>query len=420
MALQHNKKNKVSIIQQEKAKYDVRTYRAKFFPHIKAQGNFLLNQHAATKVLPEQRLPTFSTGSILPNGTAYIPEIPLEIDINKNWAVGLSATQPIFMGGKIVSAYKMAKIGQELSHISQSLTNAEVIYQTDNAYWSLLKVQEMVVAAKKYEEVVIQLLQDIENAFDVGMKSRNDLLKVKVKLNEAQLNLRRTENGVTLARMNLCHMLGLSLFEDITVADNQLTAEPLTLPIVSDVLLRPEYRMLSKNLDLKHQEIRLTRSDYLPKVGVVVGYDYIDALKLNNSPLVKGGTLSALFSVSIPIFQWGEGLNKVRSKRAEERIAHLQRDDASEKMLLEMTMAINQVDESKLEVEMTAEALAQAEENLTTSSEQFEVGLETLAEHLEAQTLWQRAWAQHIQAKADLRLNETHYLKASGQLDANH
>ena len=103
-------------------------------------------------------------------------------------------------------------------------------------------------------------------------------------------------------------------------------------------------------------------------------------------------------------------------------MAQLQRDDASEKMMLEMTMALNQVDESKLEVEMTAEALSQAAENLKTSTEQFEVGLETLTEHLEAQTLWQKAWAENVEAMAQLRLNETNYLKASGQLevDANH
>ena len=99
-------------------------------------------------------------------------------------------------------------------------------------------------------------------------------------------------------------------------------------------------------------------------------------------------------------------MSKVRSKKAEHQIAMLQREDASEKMMLEMTMALNQVDESKLEVDMTAEALDQAEENLKTSTDQYEVGLETLTEHLEAQTLWQKAWAENVEAKAQLRLNE--------------
>ena len=68
---------------------------------------------------------------------------------------------------------------------------------------------------------------------------------------------------------------------------------------------------------------------------------------------------------------------------------------------------------------MTAEALVQAAENLSVSKEQFDVGLETLTNHLEAQSLWQKAWAENIDAKAQLRLNETIYLKASGQLELN-
>ena len=100
-------------------------------------------------------------------------------------------------------------------------------------------------------------------------------------------------------------------------------------------------------------------------------------------------------------------------------MAELQRDDATEKMILEMTMALNEIDESRLEVDMTNEALIQATENLNISTEQFEVGLETLTDHMEAQTLWQRAWAQNVESKAQLRLNETSYLKASGQLEMN-
>lgn len=310
----------------------------------------------------------------------------------------------------------MAKLGKEMSFLNRNLTNTEVVYETDKAYWTLLKVQELQTVAEHYKKVVEHLLQDVQNAFEVGMVSRNEILKVQVKLNEAKLQLRRAENAVRLAKMNLCHVIGVSLLDDISIAEGALDLSPLDLVEVEDVTLRPEYQLLTKQLDLKHQEVRLTRSDYLPQIGVVGGWNYYDALTFNKNKMFKGGSFSALFSVKVPLFQWGEGLSRVRSKKAERQIALLQREDASEKMLLEMTMALNQVDESKLEVEMTTESLAQAEENLKTSTDQFEVGLETLTEHLEAQTLWQKAWAENVKAKAQLRLNETNYLKASGQL----
>jgi outer membrane protein TolC len=65
---------------------------------------------------------------------------------------------------------------------------------------------------------------------------------------------------------------------------------------------------------------------------------------------------------------------------------------------------------------MTRTALEQAEENLRVSSDNFEVGMGLLTDLLEAQTHWQSARSEQIDARADLRLKETAWLKALGQL----
>ena len=46
----------------------------------------------------------------------------------------------------------------------------------------------------------------------------------------------------------------------------------------------------------------------------------------------------------------------------------------------------------------------------------FEVGMETLTNYMEAQAQWQKAWSDWIEAKAELRVNETYYLKSTGRL----
>jgi hypothetical protein len=42
--------------------------------------------------------------------------------------------------------------------------------------------------------------------------------------------------------------------------------------------------------------------------------------------------------------------------------------------------------------------------------------METLADYLEAQTLWQQAWLTLIESKIARRLHETYYRKATGKL----
>ena len=78
--------------------------------------------------------------------------------------------------------------------------------------------------------------------------------------------------------------------------------------------------------------------------------------------------------------------------------------------------AANNLDEAKLESELADRSLRQAEENRRVSKSQYEVGLETLSDHLEAQALWQQAYETQVDARFQLYLNYVAYLKAAGTL----
>lgn len=432
MALQHNRHKTIADKQIDKAKKEVRVYRSNFFPKLSAQGLYLFSNQTIDKRFGDAYLPTFipdGQGGVVPNlgvGStpespifgmyAYLPEIPIEISLKNTWTAGIQLLQPLYTGGKIRAGYSMSKIGKELAQLNQELSRVEVILLTDEAYWQLVETMELCAAAEKYMEVITELYRNVENAYEVGLKSKNDLLKVQVKKNEAKLQLRRAENGIILARMNLAHTIGVPLTSDIKTSNEITIPKDIRFENEFDITPRPEYQMLAKQVEFKGKDIKLTRSQFLPNIGVGAGWNYYDGAKMNGDKLLHGGSFSAQVSVSIPLFQWGEGINKVRAKQTEKQIAELQRLDAIEKMTLEVTKAHNQLDESKLEVEITTNSLEQAEENLKTSKEHYEVGLESLADFLEAQTLWQKAWAELITAKATLKLNETKYLKACGQL----
>ena len=68
-------------------------------------------------------------------------------------------------------------------------------------------------------------------------------------------------------------------------------------------------------------------------------------------------------------------------------------------------------------VQLARTALTQAEEHVKVSRNQYDVGLETLTNLLEAQTQWQQAWSDWVEAKAELRLSETEYLQSIGLLE---
>ncbi|MDR3252720.1 MAG: TolC family protein [Tannerella sp.] len=441
MALKNNKAGAIAELTAEKTGYDSKAYLANFFPKISASGAYLFTNMESKRTIKGNYLPTFvpdpATGQLKPNvltmpdGTplmgadgnpvfreyAYFPDMSLDLRTNGTYFAGIRAEQPIYMGGKISSAYKMSLIGKEIAELNKDLTRAEIIVKTDEAYWLHLKAVESRKVAKAFQEVVGELLRNVENAQKAGMRSRNDVLKVQVQANKAELQMMQVENAVRLSRMNLWQIIAPSNSpqgQEMLVSDDLKTDTRISPS--GGVEARPESSILDKQIELKSQQIKLVRSDFLPNIGVMGNYGYIHGVKLNDSPLFDQASLSALVTVSIPIFHWGEGMNKIRAARAEKQIMQLKRDDLSEKMELERIQTLDKLNESELEVTMTVRALEQAEENMRTSREHYEAGMETLADYLEAQTLWQQAWLENINAKINQKLNHTYYLKTIGEL----
>ena len=121
--------------------------------------------------------------------------------------------------------------------------------------------------------------------------------------------------------------------------------------------------------------------------------------------------------MEIPIFNWGEGRNKIRVAKAEEEMSRLNKERLGEMMRLEITRNRFKLNDAQTRIRLTESALKQAEENLRVSQDQYEVGMENLTDLLEAQAQWQQAWSDWIDAKATLKLSESEYLKAIGRLD---
>ena len=168
-------------------------------------------------------------------------------------------------------------------------------------------------------------------------------------------------------------------------------------------------------MELKQQQIQLTRSEFLPQIGVSVGYGYGGGLELNGKSDANA-SLNAMASVQIPVFYWGEGRNKVRAAQTEQEMTQLNLEKSAQLMELEVASTRFNIKDAQKRIEMCRDALAQAKENLRISQAEYEIGTESLSNLLEAQAQWQDAWSQWVDAKAILQLSETEYLKAIGRL----
>lgn len=174
--------------------------------------------------------------------------------------------------------------------------------------------------------------------------------------------------------------------------------------------------ILDQQTEMARNQVSLAHSELMPQIGIQGSYGYLHGLKINGKTGFDGGSFSVLLNVSIPVYHFGERANKVRAAKAKLAQAEVDRQYLNEKMQLELSQAISNFDEARLEVALAERSLAQADENRQLSSKQYEAGMETLSDHLEAQALWQQACATQVDAHCQLYLSHIKYLKASGQL----
>lgn len=441
MAVEYSRELQSAEQQDLKAGYEKKVYRAHFLPKISATGLYAYVQKKLEYKIDGGYLPTYipgadgqlkpnlllnpstgqpmigADGNYLFNQYAFMPDINLVLGIQNAYTVGLMLEQPLYMGGKVRSAFRMASIGQEIAELNVRYHRSEVITKADEAYWQYLRVKEQSKAAGKYLEVVKELVNNVKDACQTGMASQNDLLKAQVRQNEAELMVQKANNGMVLTGMNLCRVIGVDLYSTLVVTDSlQEQAFSGVLDSKDDVSARPEYNMLEKQVELKGRQVELTRSDYLPQLGLAATYGYGDGIKLNGGSEAVA-SFAAIASLKVPVYHWGEGRNKVKAMKAEEEMARLQKDETTRLMQLEIAKARYNVEDANARVLLTRKSLMQAEENLQVSKNRFEVGMETLTNYLEAQAQWQKTWSDWIDARAELRLSETLYLKTTGRLD---
>ncbi len=444
LAAQHNKQIEAAGFMKQKAEFDARSVKAGFFPSLTLTGTGIYTPAEGKYSSGSGMLPVFGMDGKPTGASAFFPGIDLALEVGTLYSVGIKLEQPIYMGGKIRQGYKMQRLGSEIAAQNVKLTEQEVIVATSKAYANVVRANQMLGVAKAYNQLLVELMRNVEKAKKHGMKSQNDVLKVRVKLNESELNVRRAENAGRLASMNLCHYIGYNLASKIEV-DTLLPAVNYGSNVLygggyvndglydtvagsdsgnayrdgslgnsryaGDITARPEYIMLEKKSELARRNIALVRSEGLPQIGLMGQYGYLQGFELNQKNLFGDWNYLVGLKLSIPIYNFGNKANKVRSAKAAYNQALAEQEDKNQLLELEMVRAANNLNEAALELQLAEASVASANENLRVSRREYEVGVESLSNYLEAQTIWHQAQETLVDARVNRYLLLIEYLK---------
>lgn len=345
----------------------------------------------------------------------------LRTDTRNMFGGMVTLTQPIFMGGKIVAYNKITKFAEQLAESQHATELQDVILNTDQAYWQVISLVNKKKLAESFLELVKKLDSDVSKMVAEGVATKADELSVKVKVNEAEMTLTKVENGLSLSKMVLCQLCGIPLDTPITLADESM--ENITLPdtyiegnVNTALSNREELKSLELASKIYRQKVNVTRSEFLPSVGLTATYLVTNPSLVNGFERKMRGMWGVGMMVKIPVFHWGEGIYKVKAAKAEANIAQYKLDDVKEKVELQVTQATYKVNEATKKLAMAEKNMAKADENLRYANLGFQEGVIPTSNVLEAQTAWLSAQSGKIDAQIDVKMSEIYLNKSMGTL----
>lgn len=362
--------------------------------------------------------------SVGASGTGILPKDPL-VSMNlagmslgvldKGFQTGITVTQPIFAGGRIITGNKLADLSTEVSRFQAKLTENEVILNTESLYWQLLSLHEKERTLDIVDTQLDTLLKNVELSYKTGLITHNEVLKVKLKKNEVKSARINLENGIKLVKMSLCQQMGIDLIEadqfKIKVSNIDNIESPMSYYVDHKSVLadRMESKLLDKNVEATKLQTKMKRGDYLPTVAVGASYygeNIVDKWRSN-------GVVFA--SVSIPLSGWWGGSHAIKRQKIQEQIALNNKIDTEEQLLLQMQNVKNELDNAHKQILLAKDGVEQSTENLRLNTNYYRVGTVTLTDVLDAQTLLQQNRDKYVESYTDYQKKRIEYLQVTGR-----
>ncbi len=390
-------------------------------------GNRLQQAELDRKIAAQASLPKIDGSA---TGAYMLPDMDMmsmELRMRGMYMAGISLTQPIYTGGKISTGRKLARIGEEVAQEQHRMTRMDILVEADQAYWTYIAVARKVGMMESYRSQMDTLYRQTETALATGMATENDLLRIEAKRSEIRYQLQKVQNGADLCRMSLCRMIGVDFDTAIEAVDTTfMISQPGKLSL--DMEARPELHLLRQQIAAGKEQIRMARADMLPTVGLTAGYTYYGNVKLNSLIDLGEGTMVpytqefrdgigiAMLAVKIPIFHWGESRKKVRKAQYELNNVELELQKNTRLLSIEVQQAIRNMQDGYLMIRTAETGVRQASENLRMMRNRYVASMASLTDLLDAQSQWQQAESNLIEAQTQYKMYETAYLRATGRL----
>ncbi len=327
----------------------------------------------------------------------------------ESWASQVRLVQSLYEGGRVVSAFRAARLLKEQSVLNYQTTVADTVLEVQVAYDDVLLAAQQITVQEASVELLTRELTDTTRRYDAGTVPRFNVLRAEVELANARPRLIRARNSYRIAKNNLANVLGFSVpketLEDIPLAlAGKLEAEPFQLELPHGIALalerRTELGALRKAAALRKEDIVSAKAGYKPSLQAFAGYDTHSSVFGPDVTQEVHGWITGV-QMTWAIFDGLRTRGKIQETTALSERAGVDLDDAERRIELEVRTAHSNFIEADEVLKSQEKVLEQAEEALRLARARSEAGTGTQLDVLSAQTALTEARTTQIQALHD-------------------
>ncbi len=400
LALKQNKDILVSKLDLRTAAEQIREARAGAFPKLDLTGRYTRNI----------MLPAFFM--------SFDGEVT-KIEVGSPNAVNtqLMLTQPLYSGGRVGTAYKIAKIYSEASIESDDNIRNNTTLEVKKSFYGLLMAKEALKVAKRSLELSESHYNNIKKKQSQGVVSEYDLLRAEVQVANARPAVIQAENSLALGFTGFKNLLGIEPAVEVDI-DGELKYDIVDEAEIKEsskdvYLKRPDY----KNLDLMSKvyelNIKIEKGARLPFISL--SGDYTFSGNSDNFTFGKNSralSMAAYLNFSLSIFDGFKTSAKIQQARNNFRKMELQKAQLKEYINLEIEQTVLKMNEARKRIEAQGKTIQQAERALRISRVRYENGSGTQLDVFDVQVAYDVSQMNYIQAVYDYQVAKSEWEKA--------
>ena len=333
---------------------------------------------------------------------------------HNNYSAEAALSQNVYAGSMVRKQQEAAKLQKAIARLGEELTTDNIVYAADVSYWTLAANESLFYISQEFVLIVKELDGIVQKRFDEGAISKTDLLMVKTRLKEAELQESTRNMNYQTAMQSFKIMMGVPLEEKWVIIDS--IQKPVIVPGLQSLEValkrRADYQIAVQDFNLTKQQTKIIRSKYLPQLAVGVKETWGTPL-INVSGDEKFATV-AFAKLSMPIFNWGEKRQYVKQNRAMETSKELAMSKVEDQVKEELANAWVKLNENWKQVEIANSTLEIARENLKLNTFSYNEGKLPILDVLSSQATWLQAYTNVVSANYQYKVAYAEYVRILG------